>query len=339
MRGFASLERAAVEAWRSLAGTRADPVRIEVLKHGRDGTAVQRLVLPGSARPSVIAKRALEATAAVERIVYEQLLPGLPVPTLRYHGSVQEPTGGFRWLFLEDARGGKYRRERRSHRVAAARWLATLHRSLAKVPAVPPLPDRRAPHYRRLLRSVSDALRLRLAAPALGALAAPALGADGRAVLEAVLGHCDRLAARWRELEAACEGVPDTLVHGDFIDNNVRVRAGPSGLVFLPFDWEKAGWGIPAEDLSDVDGDAYRVAVRDEPSGLERAALRRLASAGRIFRCLVFLDWVVSDRFLEAGVAEAAAGPASDRRVREIEQIALCRSWLDALMEEAAWRL
>ena len=266
MRGGRTLERAAVEAWCSLAGTRADPARIEILKRGRDGTAVHRLVLPGGARSSVIAKRAPEATAAVERIVYEQLLPGLPVPTLRYFGSVQEAEGGFRWLFLEDARGGKYRRERQSHRAAAARWLGVLHRSLPKVPAVQPLPDRRAPHYRRLLRSVRDALLLRLAAPA--------LKPEGRAVLEAVLGHCDRLAARWSELERVCEGIPDTLVHGDFIDNNVHVREEPSGLVFLPFDWEKAGWGVPAEDLSSVDGDVYWVTVRDGPPGLERTPRR-----------------------------------------------------------------
>lgn len=311
-----TLERAAVEAWRSLAGTHADPARIEVLKRGRDGTAVHRLVLPGGTRSSVIAKRAPETTAAVERIVYEQILPGLPVPTLRYHGSVKEAEGGFRWLFLEDARGEKYRRERQSHRAAAARWLGVLHRSLANVPVVPPLPDRRATHYRRLLRSGRDALQLRLAAPE--------LKPEGQAVLEAVLEHCDRLAARWCELETVCEGVPDTLVHGDFIDHNVHVRAAPSGPVFLPFDWEKAGWGVPAEDLSSVDGDAYWATVRDAPGGLARDPIRRLASVGRIFRCLVFLDWVMHAH-------------AFDGLDQEIEQIELCRSWLDPLMEGAEW--
>ncbi len=316
MRSGRTLERAAVEAWRSLAGTRADPARIEILKRSRDGTAVHRLVLPGEARPSVIAKRAPEATAVVERIVYEQLLPGLPVPTLRYFGSVQEAEGGFSWLFLEDARGGKYRRELPSHRAAAARWLGVLHRSLPKLPAVQPLPDRRPSHYRRLLRSGRDALLLRLAAPA--------LTPEGQAVLEAVLAHCDRLESRWSELERVCEGIPDTLVHGDFIDNNVHVRATPSGLVFLPFDWEKAGWGVPAEDLSSVDGHAYWASVRDGPAGLAREPIRRLASAGRIFRCLVFLDWVLYAR-------------AFDGLDQEIEQVEICRSWLDPLLEGAEW--
>jgi hypothetical protein len=143
-------------------------------------------------------------------------------------------------------------------------------------------------------------------------------------VLEAVVGHCDRLAARWSELERVCEGVPDTLVHGDFIDNNVHVREEPTGLVFLPFDWEKAGWGVPAEDLSSVDGEAYRVVAGHDLSG--RDPIRRLASVGRIFRCLVFLDWVVSGR-------------AFERLDQEIEQIEVCGSWLDPLMEEAAWAL
>jgi aminoglycoside phosphotransferase (APT) family kinase protein len=312
-----ALERAAREAWRSLAGGRADPARIELLKRGPRGTAVHRLVFPRAAGPAVIAKRAPLATAEVERIVYERLLHDLPVPTLRYHGSVQDAEAGFRWLFVEEARGSKYRREWRSHRVAAARWLATLHRSLAGIPAVPELPDRRAGHYRRLLRSVREALDRRLGDPAL----AP----DGKAVLEAVLGHCDRLAERWSELEAACEGAPLTLVHGDFVDHNVHVRREASGLVFLPFDWEKAGWGVPAEDISSVDGDAYRDAMGNGASRLEPGAIGRLASAGRIFRCLVFLDWVVF-------------GGAFARLDLEIEPIGLCRSWLDALVEEAAWR-
>jgi aminoglycoside phosphotransferase (APT) family kinase protein len=308
---------AALEAWRSLAGTRADPLRIEVVKQGRDGTAVHRLVLRGGAKCSVIAKRAREETAAVERTVYEEILPGLPVPTLGYHGSVEDPEGAFRWLFLEDARGGRYRRERPSHRAAAARWLAVLHRSLATAAGTPSLPARSPAHYRRLLGSVREALQHRLDAPE--------LETEGYPVLEAVIGHCDGLASRWGELESACAGAPDTLVHGDFIDHNVHVRRAPSGLVFLPFDWEKAGWGVPAEDLSSVDGDAYWDGVKAAPGALAREPIRRLAGAGRIFRCLVFLDWVV-----HAG--------ACDGLGQEIEQIALCRSWLDPLLGESPWR-
>jgi len=315
-RGSEEPRRAAILAWRSLGGGRAEPDRIDVLKQDRAGTTVCRLQLGEDS--SVIAKRSPHATAAVERTVYEEILPELPVPSPRYHGAAEEAEGGFCWLFLEEATGTRYRPGRESHRVAAARWLGALHRSSARMQKIPSLPARSPEHYRELLGSGRDALRLRLD----DAAASP----GARAVLEDVLGQLERLSVRWSELERACEGAPDTLVHGDFIDHNAHVRDGPSGLVFLPFDWEKAGWGVPAEDLSSVDLDAYRATVGDRLPRLERDALRRLASAGRIFRCLVFLDWATSGRSLD-GVDQ------------EVEQIELCRSWLDPLMQRGAWRV
>jgi aminoglycoside phosphotransferase (APT) family kinase protein len=43
--------------------------------------------------------------------------------------------------------------------------------------------------------------------------------------------------------------MPQTLVHNDFAARNIKVRNGQAGTTLLPFDWEKAGWGIPAADL------------------------------------------------------------------------------------------
>jgi aminoglycoside phosphotransferase (APT) family kinase protein len=308
------LETAAHEAWRALFGGASSPSRIELLKRSHDGTAVYRLRGAAPAVPAVIAKRARQATAQVERAVYERMLSRLPGPSLVFHGAVDEPGNGFCWLLLEEALGQKYRRQLLSHRAAAGRWLRTLHVSLAGFEPIPPLPARRPPHYLALLRSARAAVasRLRTARP----------GADR--VLETVLGQCDRLMAHWEDLEVACAPAHDTLVHGDFIDNNVHIRSGPSGLVVLPFDWEKAGWGVPAEDLSSVDLDAYWERSGGKSSTLDRAALGRLAAAGSIFRCIVFLDWATSGRDL-------------DRLEQEVEQIEFCVSWLDTLMENAEW--
>jgi aminoglycoside phosphotransferase (APT) family kinase protein len=309
-------EHAALLAWRSLAGGRAEPDRIDVLKRDRAGTLVCRLQSGGD--PPVIAKRSPRESAAIERNVYEEILAELPVASPRYHGAAEEPESGFCWLFLEEVSGRRYHPERESHRAAAARWLGALHRSSARLQGVPALPARSPEHYWELLRRGSAALGRRLddAEPRSG----------GRAVIEAVLGQLERLAARWSELERACDGAPQTLVHGDFVDHNARVQEAPSGLVFLAFDWEKAGWGVPAEDLASVDLAAYRAAVGDRLPRLEPDALRRLASAGRIFRCLVFLDWATSGRSL-------------DRVDQETEQIGLCGAWLDPLLQRGAWRV
>jgi hypothetical protein len=311
-----SLERAATRAWCALRGAAAEPSRIDVLKQERDGAAVYRLHGAGEASSPVIAKRSPHTAAAIERVVYEQILKEFPLPVPRYYGAAEEPSGEFCWLFLEDVTGKRYRPDTDAHRLAAARWLGALHGSIAPSAAAEQLPSRRPDHYLELLRAGRAALRFELASRAPEPCDA--------AVLERVVRHCDRLSERWSELEGACEGVPDTLVHGDFITHNVYVRSEPSGLVLLPFDWEKAGWGVPAEDISSVDIDAYWESVRDCWPALDRAALQRLASAGRIFRCLVFLDW-------------ATPGLASDHAEQAIDDIELCGSWLDRLMEGAAW--
>jgi aminoglycoside phosphotransferase (APT) family kinase protein len=309
------LETAAREAWRALFGDASSPSRVELLKRSRDGTAVYRLCGATLAVRPVIAKRAPRATAQVERTVYERMLSRLTEPSLALHGAVDEPGKDFCWLLLEEGQGQKYRRELRSHRAAAGRWLRSLHAALADLEPVTSMPARRPPHYLALLRSARAAVASRLRTA----------GAESDRVLESMLVQCEQLMAHWEELEAACAPARDTLVHGDFIDNNVLIRSGPSGLVVLPFDWEKAGWGVPAEDLSSVDLNAYCESSGGSPPTVDRAALGRLAAAGSIFRCIVFLDWATSGRDL-------------DRVEQEVEQIELCSSWLDTLMEKAEWK-
>src|SRR5947208_11232788 len=102
------LEHPAARAWRELRPGRDTPGRIETL-HGRQSKAwkrtVYRLAGVGPAGSAVIAKRCLAAQAAPERTLYEEVLPHLPVPVLRYYGFLGEPDGHFCWLFLEDAGG------------------------------------------------------------------------------------------------------------------------------------------------------------------------------------------------------------------------------------------
>jgi len=119
--------RAAADAWKSVAGDRPEAERIEVLKEEPLRTAVYRLHLQGGRERTVIAKRSRHDTARVERTIYEQILPELPIRLLRYYGSVSEPSNGFCWLFIEEARGRRYRPKCEEHRRAAARWLADAH--------------------------------------------------------------------------------------------------------------------------------------------------------------------------------------------------------------------
>ena len=301
----------AARAWEALRGESLDAGRTVLVRESRD-SIVFRLSTRGG---SIIAKRCPSETGNVERMIYEQFLGRLAVPTLHYYGALQEPDGLFCWLFVEDAGGHCYQSHREDHRAAAARWLAELHRAIGPPPGPDVLPERGPDHYLQLLDSVLETLSSLRPEPGSGEN-------DRRIELATVVAHCDGLSEVWPQLKQACEGGEDTLVHGDIVSHNARLRRTPAGLVFLPFDWEKAGWGSPAEDLSGVDLDAYCAAVAVNRK-VSKAAVSRLAGAGKVFRCLVFLEWLGPD--LVAGSAEA------------FQQLGLCRSWLDAIVPEQPW--
>src|SRR5439155_16761485 len=94
-------------------------------------------------------------------------------------------------------------------------------------------------------------------------------------MLKALVGDLDVLEARWSEVEKMCQEGYRTVVHGDFVIKNVRVRTTPAGTRLLVFDWEQAGWGIPCADLAQLrdrtvspDLDTYASALREVSPGI-----------------------------------------------------------------------
>src|SRR4051794_21792084 len=87
-------EQPAVKAWRALRPGRGDPERVDLLR-GRHTKAwkrtVYRLAGAGPGGAAVIAKRCRTEVAVLERTIYEEVLPHLPAPALRYYGFVEEP--------------------------------------------------------------------------------------------------------------------------------------------------------------------------------------------------------------------------------------------------------
>src|SRR5262245_34974607 len=292
-------EHPAAKAWARLQPEWGEPTGIGRLQKKAKGQ-VYRLEGAGPGGSAVIAKRSSPERIRGERAVYEQVLPDLPVPTLRYLGSVEEPGGTGAWLFLEDAGAEAYSPLREGHRALAGRWLGLLHTSAARLAAAARLPDRGPGYYLGHLRSARATI--------LGNLTNPALSAADVAVLEAVVRQGDVAAAHWGQVEKLCAGAPRTLIHGDFAPKNMRVRTGPAGTVLLPFDWGSAGWGVPAADLvqaaptdsgagpalaaywASPDLAVYGSVVRE--SGLPFAAgdLRPLAAVGKLFRCLICIN-------------------------------------------------
>jgi hypothetical protein len=269
----------AQQAWTKLRLAPLEPQRVVVLKPEVKRSAVYRLESAGPAGTSVIAKRGRMANIALEFKIYREVLSGLPLRTLQCYAFTEDRDAEFGWLFLEDAGDERYSSGDEEHRALAAYWLAVLHTCAAvNVATRAWLPNRGLEHYRQIVKSVRSTI--------LPNLANPALSAADRTVLNAILSHCDVLESRWRDVTEISRLMPPTLVHGDFSAKNVRTLRSANGLLIFPLDWDAAGWGIAAPDLSRTDAAVYWSVARHQWPGLTLEATRRLAEIGRMFWAL-----------------------------------------------------
>jgi len=292
-RGPNVMSHPAVHAWLQLH-PHAEPLRIIPLKVRKRKNMVYRIDLAGQNGAAVIAKRCGKATALVERAVYEEILPRVAVPSLGYHGSLEEPDGEYCWLFVEEATGADYSNLVAEHRAQAARWLGLLHTSAADAAVKGRLPDAGPGRYLDILRAACESMQQHVDNPV--------LTPDDVSFIERILARLQDLAAHWDRIVAACDGVPQTLVHGDFNGQNLRLRSANGKSTILAFDWEDAGWGVPAVDLAQLavpsgklsanpDVPTYWSTVRERWPNASAETLRRLACCGTVFRALAALDW------------------------------------------------
>jgi ATP-binding cassette subfamily B protein len=283
----------AVHAWCQLY-PHAEPIGITPLRVRRKKNQVYRLEGAGRARAGVIAKRCPKAVATVERTAYEEILPGATVPSLHYYGSLEEPDGEYCWLFMEEATGADYSNLLVEHRAHAARWLGLLHISAAEADAKGQLPDAGPIRYLGLVRAIREIMRRHLDNPV--------LSPDDVSFIEGIQARLDDLAVHWHWVEELCDGVPKTLVHGDFNGKNMRLRSANGDTSVVVFDWEHAGWGVPAVDLAQLTVPARRLSAnpdlptywstaREQWPQVSLETLRRLAYCGTVFRTLSALSW------------------------------------------------
>jgi hypothetical protein len=312
-------EHPAVKAWALLRPQRAFPEGVEALKE-TGKSAVYRLLGVGPGGTAVVAKRRRRRLLETERLILQEILPQIPVPSLRFDGFVEDD-GSHGWLFLEDGGREPYVPSSERHRALAARWLGRLHAAATRFASGTGLPDRGPGHYLGHLRASVAALR--------AGADDPSLAEGDRAVVRSLAARLCRLDANWGRVVCDCAAAPLTLVHGDFVGKNVCVRARPEGEVVLPFDWETAGIGAPAADLAQYavvpDGLAdYGDVVAEAWGPVPPAELRRWAWQGRVFRYVAAIDW-------------ACAGPAGWRAERAVRLLRGYAASLDRALRALEW--
>ncbi len=322
----------AVVAWAGLEPQRVVPTRIVSLKERHkmsDKSAVFRLegVAPGGG--GVVAKRCRRWSALLERRIYAEFLPRFPVPSLGFQGFVEEPDTDYCWLFTEDVGDVWYRPQDEAHRILAARWLAKIHLHAARLD-LEGFPDRGLTYYRHRLQLMrTDLERLRHS---------PSLHEEHRLVMNDLMTHCGVVDEHWRVIETVVNKLPVTLVHGDLVRKNLRIRNEFGTAEFFAVDWENAGVGSPATDLArspSVTGlsdftaapsiAAYWSSVRHHWTELSRAAVREAANIGLIFRCLSSIQWEI-ERLDANGYVE-----------RCMPRLAIFRDGLTEAVAAAGW--
>jgi hypothetical protein len=282
------LDHPAVAAWHQLGRGPLELDRIDVLKE-KNKSVVYRLHGTFSDGQSMVAKKTLAESAQIERMVYEELLPRVSLPSLQLYGFVEE--GDCCWLFLQDAHGEEYRPSDEEHRALAGEWLGTVHRRIRLNGSG--LPDRGPAHYRMLLSASRAILREHLTNPV--------LSSQDVAMLRSIIEQYDLIESHWEKIEQISALVPPTLVHGDFVIKNVRVQRRQAGLRLLVFDWENAGFGVPAVDLTQFTGRtvspglAFYQSVNPLPSiSASGLTLETLADWGRILRLIESIRWATT---------------------------------------------
>ena len=314
-------EHPAIVAWRGLRPERMVPNSVEMLG-ARPHSTIYRLTGVGRDGTAVIAKRSPAPDAMIERAVYEEVLPDVPVSSPHFYGMASDgDTCG--WLFMEDVGDTRFSPASSTHRTLAAQWLGRLHSAAARLDAAGRLPDRGPAHYLGHLRAGRETIDRNRHNPA--------LSPEDRDILKAVSAQCDALELGWEEIDRFCADLPATLVHGDFRSKNVRVRRLGSEMALFPIDWETAGWGVPAPDLvaprgmtqgAHVELGTYASIAREYWPRLDAATLEELVIVGGVFRRLAAISW--------ASLSLAYPAPqkaVASMRVYQGDLRHLCRHW------------
>src|SRR5213596_618374 len=293
------LAHPAVQAWRQLHPDRVVPDRITPAKFKpnkpRPNLTVYRLEGIGADGAAVIAKRCTREGGRIERIVYERILPHVPLAGPHYYGTVEGPPDeDVCWLLIGEIEGEKYDMLRPDHRAAAARWLGILHTAARSAADQAGLPDAGPSRYRAAMRATRELIRAQINNPA--------FSADDVAFLDGLVARFDELDEDWDRLARACTGLPPTLIHGDFNAKNLRVQASPQGAQIGAFDWEDAGRAVPGIDLAQAADPSCRIAaspdlatywavVRERWPNCDQTDIERLATCGAVWRALAVITW------------------------------------------------
>ena len=271
-----------IQAWFRFLPNSLAPCGATILKKTMRST-VCRIEGVGPGGSHIVAKWCPQADGELETFVYREVLARLSMASIHCYGFIKDGLGDYGWLFLEDAGTAQAAPKGECFPPDFSTWLAHLHTSASLLPISGRLPARGPSWYLGILRHGQSHL--------LECLRKRNLDICDRSAIEQLLICLETLEEHWRSVEERCECLPWTMVHCDIQPKNILTRSSPHGIEFLPLDWEDAGWGPPAADLSRVDAERYLSAAQKTWPRLELREIEVQARCGVVFSLLSAVDW------------------------------------------------
>ncbi len=306
--------------WRSVGGEN-DVLEVEALQIEKQ-RSVLRLHLDRE-HPPVIAKYCPTVDAEREFGIYREMLPASGIRAPKAYGFSHDNGSRRSWLFMENISGRPYDLSDKADQELAGTWLAALHTQAHRANHAFHLGDRSSEYYQPYVGKSIELLEPHCESDE--------LTEAERDLLKRIRDFCMVLESHWPAIESFCKSMPQTLIHGDFKEDNMRVVDAGEGPRIVAFDWANSGWGAPGLDLAKFTGysvapdlDRYLAMCRSQWPDLDKASLVRLGYIGEIFRWAETVRWHVDE--LNYG-----------RKLSVMVSMPVYAMWMDEINRMAPW--
>ncbi len=265
----------ALRAWR-LSYPQHPAVGAEAVKIRPPRSVIVRLALDTG--ETVIAKGSADASLSKEARIYEALSLCTTIPTPRLYGPTVDGQDGFAWMFMEELATADPETE-----IEMGQALARMHVAAAELQGSLALPDHGIDLHRRMVETL-----VRSVGPGMSGAGRPGSEDD---VLTRISTAGALLQRSWKTCEDLLSAMPSTLVHGDVVRKNFRLRVGTDNRQGVLIDWGNAGWGCAAIDLAFVSIPAYHATTITAWTHLDLPTLTLLQGVGVAFWLVRAVLW------------------------------------------------
>ena len=279
-------KHSALLAWNRMNATTSRAKNIHTLKFHNWKSQVYRIEFDNQNGDTVIAKLGVPQKLLREHKIISSYLTQFSLPYIQSLGFIENSPDDSMWLFLEDAGEERYNPACSKHRELLSNWLSELHIKSIQRDNIADLPLRTSEYYLERL----DSARVNISNHA----DKIARSSGARDLLTLVIKHLTVIEKNWKIMESIFLSCPLSLVHGDLVKKNLRIKQFKSKNELMVFDWDVSGWGFLAADLFGLKDNellSYFGRMKAHWNDVTLSEVKMLGLYGRILRLLQSVFW------------------------------------------------